>query len=215
MLVDVGVAGFDQVFGGAVHEVEVVAGLVEVGFFAVGRVVPVKAQPLHGVHDAVDVFGVFLFGVGVVKAQVAHAAVVARQAEVQADALGVADVQVAVGLGRKARADLGRVGLAGGVVGGVAGAAAPAAGGVGAFGQVFFDDLAQEVAGFVGFFVGGNRGSGGGLGGGRGGHRLILWARRRTLRLATLLTVHAVGGFRSAAFNKYMGISRPSFRRSL
>ncbi|MOA31987.1 hypothetical protein D3C78_1531740 [compost metagenome] len=35
---------------------------------------------------------------------------VARQAEVHADALGVADVQVAVGLRRKARADAGRIG---------------------------------------------------------------------------------------------------------
>jgi hypothetical protein len=99
---------------------------VEAGF-------PVEAQPLHGVDDGVDVLLLFLLGVGVVEAQVADAAVVARQAEVQADALGVADVQVAVGLGREAGADLGRVGLAGRVVGGVAGAAAPVALGVGAF----------------------------------------------------------------------------------
>ena len=142
-------AGFDQVFGGAVHEVEVVAGLVEVG--VAGAPFQSKPSHLHGVDDGVDVFGVFFFGVGVVKAQVAHAAVVARQAKVQADALGVADVQVAVGLGRKAGADLGGVGLAGGVVGGVARAAAPAAAGVGAFGQVVLDDLAQEVAGLDGF----------------------------------------------------------------
>ena len=61
------------------------------------------------------------FGVGVVKAQVANAAIVARQAKVDADALGMAHVQVAVGLGREAGADLGRVRLACGVVGGVAG----------------------------------------------------------------------------------------------
>jgi hypothetical protein len=38
-----------------------------------------EAQPLHGVLDAVDVLLLFLLGVGVVEAQVAHAAVVARQ----------------------------------------------------------------------------------------------------------------------------------------
>ena len=54
-------------------------GLAELG--------PVKTEPFHGVDDAVDVFGVFFFGVGVVKAQVAHAAVVTRQAKVDADAL--------------------------------------------------------------------------------------------------------------------------------
>ena len=79
----------------------------------------------------------FLLGVGVVKAHVADAAVVARQAEVQADALGVAHVQVAVGFGREAGADLGRVGLAGVVEGGITRAAAPLALGVGAGGEVF------------------------------------------------------------------------------
>ena len=85
----------------------------------------------------------------------------------------LADVQVAVGLGREAGADLGRVGLAGRVVGGVAGAAGPAAGGVGAFFEVVLDDLAQEVAGTGGF---GSRGGGRGLGvgGGGGAHAGIL-----------------------------------------
>ncbi len=126
LFVHIGVAGFDQVLGRAVHEVEVVAGLVGVG----GAGLPFQSKPshLHGVDDAVDVFGVFLLRVGVVKAQVAHAAVVARQAEVDADALGVADVQVAVGLGRKAGADLGGVWLARGVVRGVARACRPSGG---------------------------------------------------------------------------------------
>ncbi len=78
---------------------------------AVGQVGFV-AEPLHGVADGVDVFLVFLLGVGVVEAQVAHAAVFLGQLEVEPDALGVADVQVAVGLGRKAHADLGRIGHA-------------------------------------------------------------------------------------------------------
>ena len=44
-----------------------------------------------------------LVGIGVVEAQVAAAAELLGDAEVEADRLGVADVQVAVGLGRKAR----------------------------------------------------------------------------------------------------------------
>ena len=67
-----------------------------------------------------------LFGhrVRVVEAQVAGAAEVAGDAEVQADRLRVADVQVAVRLGRKPRGHAAAV-LAAGVVGG--------------------DDLADEV----------------------------------------------------------------------
>ena len=158
----------------AVHEVEVVASLVGRGAAGgLAELGPVKTEPFHRVDDAVDVFGVFFFGVGVVKAQVAHAAVVTRQAKVDADALGMAHVQVAVGLGREAGADLGGVGLALGVVGGVAGAACPAAGGIGAFFQIRFDDLAQKVAGLDGF-----GGCGGGcrlcVGGGGGTHSPIL-----------------------------------------
>jgi hypothetical protein len=175
------VAGFDEVFRRAVHEVEVVAGLVEVvlGLAVEGRI-PAEAQPLHRVEDGVDVLGVFLLGVGVVEAHVAHAAVVARQAEVQADALGMAHVQVAVGLGRKTGADLRRVRRAGGLVGGVAGAAGPVAGGIGAFFQVVLDDLAQEVADFGGF--------GGGVFVGGGAHGFILGGGGPALHLATAFT---------------------------
>jgi hypothetical protein len=181
LLVHVGVAGFDEVFRRAVHEVEVVAGLVEVvlGLAVEGRI-PAEAQPLHRVEDGVDVFGVFLLGVGVVEAHVAHAAVVARQAKVQADALGMAHVQVAVGLGRKTGADLRRVRRAGGLVGGVAGAAGPVAGGIGAFFQVVLDDLAQEVADFGGF--------GGGVFVGGGAHGFILGGGGPALHLATAFT---------------------------
>ena len=50
-----------------------------------------------------DVLDVFLRRVGVVEAQVAEAAELRGDAEIQADRLGVADVQVAVRLGRKPR----------------------------------------------------------------------------------------------------------------
>ena len=46
-----------------------------------------------------------LVGIGVVHAQVANAAEFARDAEIQADRLGMADVEVAIRFGRKARVD--------------------------------------------------------------------------------------------------------------
>ena len=169
LFVHIGATGFDQMLGGAVHEVEIVAGLV-------GRVVaglaPAEAQPLHRVDDGVDVFGVFFFGVGVVKAQVAHAAVLLGQSEVDANAFGVAHMQIAIGLGRKAGADLGGVWLALGVVRRVPRAARPKAAGVSAFVQIVFDDLAQKVADFV--FFGCGRGGGFGHAGILGGCRAWL-----------------------------------------
>src|SRR3546814_12710702 len=84
---------------------------------------PVEAQPAHVVLDRLHEFGVFLRRVGVVEAQVAQAAELGGDAEVQADRLGVADVKVAVGLGREAGAD----------------------GGMLPVGKVLADDLADEV----------------------------------------------------------------------
>ena len=91
-------AAADQVFGHVVQLVEVVAGIVQV--FCL--LLPAETQPLDRIDDRVDVFLLFLFRIGVVEAQVAAAAVIAREAEIEADRLGMADVQVAVRLGREA-----------------------------------------------------------------------------------------------------------------
>ncbi len=53
--------------------------------------------------DGVDILLLFLLRIGVVEAQVGLAAKLVRKAEINADGLGVADVQIAVGLRRKAR----------------------------------------------------------------------------------------------------------------
>src|SRR5690606_5059220 len=106
LFVDISMASLHQRFCELVHPREVVAGEVQVGFVLV---LPIEAQPLHHVDDGVYVFGFFLLRVGVVEAQVAGAVVIARQPEIQADALGVADVQVAVGFRRKARTYAGRI----------------------------------------------------------------------------------------------------------
>ena len=95
---DVRLARLDQLHGPVVELVEVVGGVEE-------AVVPVEAEPAHVLLDGVDVLDLFLARVGVVEAQVALAAELRGHAEVQADGLGVADVQIAVGLRRKARVD--------------------------------------------------------------------------------------------------------------
>ena len=97
-IVDIGLAGLDQVLGPGVELLEVIGGEVEV--FA-----PVEAEPGDVGLDRLDVLQLLLHRVGVVEAQVAAAAELLRRAEVEADRLGVADVQVAVGLGGKPGVD--------------------------------------------------------------------------------------------------------------
>ena len=61
-----------------------------------------EAEPLDVFLDRVDVLSLFLLGIRVVEAQVRMAAEFVGESEVEADRLGVADVQISVGLGRKA-----------------------------------------------------------------------------------------------------------------
>ncbi len=65
--------------------------------------VPLEAEPLDVGLDGVDVLDVFLRGIGVVEPQVARAAALGGDAEIQTDRLRVADVQIPVRLGRKTR----------------------------------------------------------------------------------------------------------------
>ncbi|MNH08227.1 hypothetical protein D3C79_676360 [compost metagenome] len=91
---DIGLATLDQFNGPVVQLAEIVRGIAHVAG-------PVEAQPLDVALDRVDVFLVFLGRVGVVESQVTDAAEFLGQAEVHADRLGVADVQVTVGLRRE------------------------------------------------------------------------------------------------------------------
>jgi len=100
LVADIGLSFFNE-FKGIATELSVVVGGVE------EPVVPVKAQPPYVSDDGVDVFDVFLHWVGVVHPQVAQALVVGGDLEVQAYRLGVADVQIPVGLRREAGVDLG------------------------------------------------------------------------------------------------------------
>ena len=143
LLVHIGKARLYQMFGAVIHPLEVVARKVEVILVAV---LPVKTQPLDRFFDGVHVFLVFLDGVGVVKAHVAVAAVVTGKTEIQADALGVTDVQVAVRFRRKAGTDAGRVFNTGSglfAVGG--GVTAPQTRAIGVAGQVFVNNVSNKV----------------------------------------------------------------------
>ena len=143
LLIDVGVARLDQMLSEGVHVLEVRARKVEVLFVLM---LPREAEPADAVENAVDVLLVFLHRVRVVEAHVATAAVVAGKAEIEADALGVADVKVAVRFRREARADLCRVGQALGRLFGIRRRmSAPEPGLVRTGSKVFFNNVADEV----------------------------------------------------------------------
>ena len=103
-VVHVRVAVPDQVDRPVVQLLEIVGRVVEV-------LAPVEAEPAHVRLDGVDVRLLFLLRVRVVEAEVTAAAELVGDAEVEADRLRVADVQVAVRLRREARDDRRGAGL--------------------------------------------------------------------------------------------------------
>jgi hypothetical protein len=70
---------------------------------SVEQAVPFEAEPSDIGHDGVDVFLALFAGVRVVESQVAFPAIALGETKVEADALGVSDMQVAVGFGGKTR----------------------------------------------------------------------------------------------------------------
>ena len=66
-------------------------------------IVIIKAQPLDVFFNRFHILGVLFGGVSVIKAQIANALVLIFYTEIDADCLRMADVQIAVRLGRKAR----------------------------------------------------------------------------------------------------------------
>ena len=68
----------------------------------VEKTIPLEAEPLNVFLDGFDIFDIFHLGIRVVEAQVGVAVELVGKPEVDADGFRVADVQVAVGLGRKA-----------------------------------------------------------------------------------------------------------------
>ncbi len=60
-----------------------------------------KSQPFNVFHDGIYILHIFLLGVGIVEAEVTDAAVILGNAEIDANSLGMTDVQVAVRFRRK------------------------------------------------------------------------------------------------------------------
>jgi hypothetical protein len=63
--------------------------------------VPAEAQPFNRIEYRIDIFLLLFFGIGVVKTQVTYTVIITGKAKVEADAFGMADVQVAIRFGRK------------------------------------------------------------------------------------------------------------------
>ena len=97
-VVDVGLAGPDELDRPVVELLEVVGREVEV-------LAPIEAQPADVGLDGVDVLLLLLDRVGVVEPEVTAATEFDGDAEVEADRLGMPDVQVAVRFGREPRDD--------------------------------------------------------------------------------------------------------------
>ncbi len=93
-LAHIGQALLNQLLGPLVHLLKKVGAIVE-------PVVPVIPQPVDVLLNGVDIFHVLLGGVGVVHAQVANAPKALGCAKVHINGLGVANVQIPVGLWRK------------------------------------------------------------------------------------------------------------------
>jgi hypothetical protein len=95
---DEGLAHPDELQGIPVELFIVIGGVVQ-------AILPVKAQPLHVANDRLHIFHAFTGRVRVVHAQIACAAILGGNPEIEADGLGVSDMGIAVGLRRKARGD--------------------------------------------------------------------------------------------------------------
>src|ERR1017187_7706916 len=67
---------------------------------------PIEAEPAHVALDGIDIFLLLLGGVGIVESQMTAAAEFLRNAEIQADRLGMADMEVSVRLRGKSGDDL-------------------------------------------------------------------------------------------------------------
>jgi len=95
-VVHIGLAHADELLGVGIELFEVVGSVK----FAV---VPHPAEPMHVFADGIDVFRLFLGGVGIVKAQVALAAKFFGNAKVEADGFGMPQMQIPVWLRGKTR----------------------------------------------------------------------------------------------------------------
>ena len=97
LVVNIGQAALYELFCPFVELIEIV-GSVKLFF-------PLETEPLDVFFDGIHVFGVFFCGVGIVVAEIGLAAIFLCKAEVDAKALGVPQMQVAIRLRREAGED--------------------------------------------------------------------------------------------------------------
>jgi len=64
---------------------------------------PIKAKPSDVFNDGLDVFFFFLNWICIIEPQIAQTVEFGGDAEIETDALGVANVEIAVGLRRESR----------------------------------------------------------------------------------------------------------------
>ncbi len=98
-VVHIGLAFLDQLFRPCIQLPEIVRCVIQVP-------APIETEPTDTVLDGVDILHVFFGRICVVEAEMAASAVISRQPEIETDGLGVTDVEVAVGLGRKSGDDV-------------------------------------------------------------------------------------------------------------
>jgi len=98
LVVDIGKTGADQALGPLVQPFEIVRGEEEV-------LAPIVSKPFDVGLNRIDELLLFPGRVGVIEPQMAAPAELLRDAEVEADGLGMPDMQVAVRFRRKPRDD--------------------------------------------------------------------------------------------------------------
>ena len=99
IVLHISLTGLDQMNRAFVKKTEIIAREIKV-------ITPIESQPTHIPLDALDILGFLLLRIRVIEPQMAFRigfGILLRNAEIQANRLGVPDVQVAIRLGRKAR----------------------------------------------------------------------------------------------------------------
>ena len=84
---------FNKFQGTLINIVKIVGSIVDI--------VPMITQPFYIFHNGVNIFNIFLGGIGIIKTKITTSAVLFGSTEVNADCLCVTDMQIAVRFGRK------------------------------------------------------------------------------------------------------------------
>src|SRR5215468_803016 len=94
LVIHIGEPFLDQVLGPGIELLEIIRRKIEI-------VAPIEAQPMYVGLDGIDIFLLFLRRIGIVEPQIALAAEFLRNAEVETNRFGMADVKITVRFRRK------------------------------------------------------------------------------------------------------------------